>query len=115
MLSTIQIEAFKTELLALRAQLGKTIELSEDSSQTVELDQTLLGRVSRGDALQQQEMAKAGLELSRKRIVKIAQALKRIDEDDYGFCLECAEEIICGRLGIMPEAEYCIACQEQAE
>ncbi len=89
--------------------------MSEAASKPVALDQTLQGRVSRGDALQQQEMAKAGRTLNQKRLAKISQALARIERDDYGYCKECDEPISLGRLTIMPEAELCITCREKEE
>ena len=62
------------------------------------------------DALQVQAMA---LETSRRRAVelrRIAAALARIDEGDYGACLECGEEIAVRRLELTPAAPLCIAC-----
>jgi len=64
-----------------------------------------------------------GLELrtrdrERKLINKINQALRQLDEHDYGYCKECGVEIGLRRLEARPTAELCIDCktaQEQRE
>lgn len=44
----------------------------------------------------------------RKR--KLKHALAKIDEEDYGICEECEDEIAYERLLILPESSYCIKC-----
>ena len=50
-----------------------------------------------------------------KLISKIDQALKRIFDGTYGFCIETAEPIGLKRLMARPVAELCIAAQEKHE
>ncbi|MEM9138522.1 MAG: TraR/DksA C4-type zinc finger protein [Pseudomonadota bacterium] len=76
----------------------------------VELDQTQVGRLSRMDALQQQAMAQAQSRRRTARLMAIAAALKRMDQDDFGWCEECGEEIPLGRLTLDPCAAKCVAC-----
>lgn len=52
-----QQNTFKADLLNLRWELLAHLELSERAGQVVELDQTTVGRLSRMDAMQQQQMA----------------------------------------------------------
>ncbi len=115
MVSSKDIEHLKDQLLEIKSELQQSIELAQSSADTVELDQTKAGRVSRGDALMQQEMAKAGLERDRRHFLQVIKALSRIEEEDYGFCAECDEPISIERLKIMPEAELCIRCMEKRE
>ncbi len=51
----------------------------------------------------------------RKLIKKIEKTLKRIDEDDFGFCDECGIEIGVRRLEARPTADMCIDCKTMAE
>lgn len=107
----------KINLKALRKQLeGRQIELreiTESSSATrrpVELDQSMQGRLSRMDALQQREMA---LETQRRREIELSRieaALKRMDADDYGYCVSCDEDIAPGRLKSDPSEPLCVEC-----
>tara|TARA_E500000331_G_C17166376_1_gene674029 strand:- start:377 stop:793 length:417 start_codon:yes stop_codon:yes gene_type:complete len=50
-----------------------------------------------------------------KLISKIDQALKRIEDGTYGFCVETAEPIGLKRLMARPVADLCIAAQEKHE
>lgn len=47
------------------------------------------------------------------RLVKAA--LARIEEGTYGFCLRCDEAISWDRLHVMPQAAFCVICQEASE
>lgn len=54
-------------------------------------------------------------EVERERLYAIDDALKRIDEGSYGVCDMCNELITKQRLKVMPQAKYCIECQEKEE
>ena len=51
----------------------------------------------------------------RKLIRKIEEALKRIEDGSYGFCLETGEPIGVKRLEARPETTLCIRCKEDQE
>lgn len=103
------LTGLKQELTELEQQL----ELAHSRGAPVILDQQAVGRVSRIDAIQQQEMAQASEVLMQQHIVRIKQIF--LDTEEYGFCLECGEPIGLGRLSIHPTAEMCIGCQSEAE
>ncbi|HVW10643.1 MAG TPA: TraR/DksA family transcriptional regulator [Bryobacteraceae bacterium] len=42
----------------------------------------------------------------------VTEALKRIEDNTYGVCLECDEPISARRLAALPWARYCISCQD---
>jgi DnaK suppressor protein len=42
----------------------------------------------------------------------VTDALKRIEDNTYGVCLECEEPISAKRLAALPWAKYCISCQD---
>ena len=42
-------------------------------------------------------------------------ALRRIEEDTFGTCQECDEDIHPKRLAAVPWATFCIRCQEAAD
>lgn len=102
-------------LRALEEQLLEALDDSQAGAGTVELDQTRVGRVSRGDALQQQAMAQAGQRVLQQRLAATRAALRRMDKGDYGYCLECDEPIAFARLQRQPEAAYCLRCQAARE
>ena len=51
----------------------------------------------------------------RKLIRKIDEALKRIDDGTYGYCIETGEEIGIKRLEARPVATLCVEAQERRE
>lgn len=89
--------------------------LSSEASKTVELDQARMGRVTRGDAMQQQAMVSAAHQRDEKRLLAVRKALQRIEHDEFGYCSECGEEIKAARLAIAPEIELCLICQTYRE
>lgn len=106
----IDITALKAELEMRLRELEALRERSAESRDAVELDQTRQGRVSRQDALMQQEMAKEAERRRATEMQRITSALKRIENDDYGYCVKCDEEIAAKRLALDPAILTCIAC-----
>lgn len=94
------------ELAELRQQSAAT----DEDRRPVELDQQSVGRLSRIDALQAQAMAQAVEQRRRTRMVTLEQALRRMADDDYGFCLDCGEFIGMRRLDVDPAALKCVRC-----
>ncbi|GAA0487268.1 TraR/DksA C4-type zinc finger protein [Parasphingorhabdus litoris] len=109
-LSEREIATLKALLLQRQAELKALDEEAAGWSDTVELDQQSVGRLSRMDAMQQQEMAQAEARRRVHDLARIDIALNRIDEDEYGWCAECGEPIAYKRLEIDPAAALCIGC-----
>ena len=51
----------------------------------------------------------------RETLLKIDEALKRVEDKSYGKCQTCSKSILKRRLGAVPYAENCKACQEKEE
>lgn len=105
-----ELEKFRKLLLDWRDDLHSTSEVREEGSGTVHLDQQSVGRLSRMDALQGQALAKAGKERAELKLRQIEATLTRIDNNDFGDCMECGEPINTKRLEIDPTVLYCIEC-----
>jgi len=106
-------EQYRTALLRLRAELQALEETSRESGETVELDQTRVGRLSRMDAMQSQQMA---LETARRRqqqLARIEGALRRMDSGDFGYRFVCGEEIDERRLAVDPAVSRCMGCADK--
>jgi DnaK suppressor protein len=101
---------FRKMLIERREALEELSRISADSRSAVELDQTKVGRVSRIDAMQQQEMAKASEAHRAIELRRIASALERMADGDYGFCIDCGEDIAVKRLEVDPANAVCIDC-----
>jgi len=110
-----RIDTFRRRLLDRRAELKALEQTRRASAETVELDQTRQGRLSRMDALQGQAMARAAAERAGAQLRRIEAALARCDAGDFGYCLECGEPIAERRLEFDPTAALCIACAQARE
>ena len=105
-----RIQHFKSLLTQRQYDLSDVSGAAEDAAAVVELDQTRVGRLSRMDALQAQEMS---LETNRRRKIELQRidtALRRLEAGDYGICVRCDEDIDCKRLEVDPATPVCITC-----
>ena len=99
--------AMKKELIeALNSKYNEALELGSDGIQDTADEaynlynrKIILGRVET-DAL---------------KLRLVDQALQRIENDTYGVCIECEEEINPRRLEYVPFARYCTECKSELE
>ena len=99
------------ELISQRLiELREEILGAADSTNTVELDQQSIGRLSRMDALQQQAMAIALEQRRQREIARLQNALARLDDDEFGYCEDFGEDIPKKRLEIDPATTRCVSC-----
>ncbi len=107
-------EHFREKLLAMKKELiealnnkyNEALELGSDGIQDTADEaynlynkNIMLGRVET-DAL---------------KLRLVDQALQRIENDTYGVCIECEEEINPRRLEYVPFARYCTECKSELE
>ncbi len=106
----------KDELRAMLENLCKETaaqaKLLEVSSRPVSLEESI-GRLSRMDAINQQNMNLARFESTKQRLVMLEAALARLDKEAYGMCILCKEPISWARLTAKPEAGACIKCAKK--
>jgi DnaK suppressor protein len=112
--NAVDTEKFRGMLRDRLEELMRLSDISSESRETVALDQQSVGRLSRMDALQGQAMALATEERREQERARIEAALRRIDADDYGFCLKCDEKIDIRRLELDPATPFCLACASGA-
>lgn len=66
-------------------------------------------------ANESREIGFATRELLVERVNRLSAALDRLNEGDYGTCVECDEPISPARLRAMPEVQTCVRCQDRIE
>jgi DnaK suppressor protein len=102
----------------LKSRLAEIIEqdrISEESRGPVTLQQDSVGRLSRMDAMQQQQMALAAEQRRHAEQARIKAALARLDEGEWGYCLSCGEDVAEARLEHDPSVSQCIKCAGKSE
>ncbi len=64
----------------------------------------------------EQNIAIQRFEEAKKRKNRLLFALHEIDNNqNFGLCKECEEEILIDRLKIVPESIYCVECQNELQ
>ena len=111
-LTDAQRTEIRARLAAVAEELRSLVRDEDGLTDTVVLDQSRMGRVSRVDALQQQQMAAAGRRRAEARLERVMAAIQRFDEepDDYDWCPSCGEPIGFPRLRAVPESAFCVPC-----
>lgn len=103
-------EDARKRLQARLAELEEEDRISQADRAPVSLDQDSVGRLSRMDAMQVQAMALAAQRRRQAERDRVAAALRRLDEGEFGYCAACGEEIAERRLQHDPSAALCIGC-----
>jgi DnaK suppressor protein len=110
-------EMSKTQLNNFRKLLeAKRKELLSGTSDREEI--LIENAAEEFDRLQQQlnrEVAIRNLDRESKLLKEVQAALSRIEDESFGICLRCEEEIPEKRLKAVPWAAYCVSCQETIE
>lgn len=102
-------EKFRPRILArLEAVKSELADLA-DSIEPVSPD-VAIGRLSRLDSMQAQQIALAGKRRLEDEHNRLTEALRRIDAGNYGRCLLCGGDIAAERLEYQLDATTCVPC-----
>jgi DnaK suppressor protein len=108
----------------LEAELSRTVDrirrmggavVFEDFPGSLGESTTLADEVDAIRIAEDREMSFATRSLLVERANKLAEALERLREGEYGICQECGEPIAPARLRAMPEVLTCVRCQDRLE
>ena len=106
----IDLKHFRLLLVKLRDELMEAEQSGLDETNTVELDQARIGRLTRMDAMQSQQMAIEAQRRRKIRIRKIDAAWQRMENGDFGICSYCEGRIEIERLEFDPTTVFCSEC-----
>jgi DnaK suppressor protein len=110
-MSKLNLKEIKAKLLAERDLLIEKLkgnDLSIDDSETPDPVDLAVRNYSKNVQL-------AVSENESKQLTLIDEALLRIEDDEFGSCLNCEKEINPKRLAAIPWARFCLDCQELLE
>lgn len=88
-----------------RAEIAKASEETRPISPDVSI-----GRLSRLDSMQMQQMALEGRRRQQLLLVRLEEAMKRLSQGTFGRCLQCGRDIDEERLRYQPDAALCMRC-----
>jgi len=102
-------ETLKSKIESDIRELQKQIDTLQEKARPIAPDCSL-GRLTRMEAMAEQEVSQKILDESKLRLTRLQNALSRIDKPMFGICIECEEEIGIERMKIRPESVRCVAC-----
>ncbi len=106
-----RLEEQRREILERLGDLGSDLR-GATSSQIIE------GTIANHPADAAGELLTAETDVStmgylRADLAAIADAIERIDDGTYGYCVECGNPIDRGRIEALPQAARCMDCQRR--
>ena len=104
-----QKKEIKHHILQNLTELESQIEQLQEKVKPIAPDCSL-GRLTRMEAMGEQEVSQRILDETFLRQTRLRNALSRIDSEMFGICIECEEEIGMGRMRVRPESIRCIDC-----
>ena len=114
-----KLEKFKALLLALKSDLVHDINNMSNSTGSTNESADVSGHVQHmadvATDLYDKEFTMGLASHDRETLQRIDDALKRIEDGTYGFCLGTGKAIKEARLRAIPYAEYCLSHQEELE
>lgn len=108
----------------LEQELKKAVARLRQLEGSVEVEETpgvpgdnspFADEVDEIQANERREIEFATRELLVDRVNRLVAALDRLNDGDYGRCVECGEAIAPARLRAMPEVATCVRCQDRLE
>ncbi len=109
-----RLEYYKKKLLARREELLKIIARTEEEGRAADDDPTV-DLADKAANSYTKEFLFGQTNADRTILHQINEALDRIDENEYGLCANCQDEVQQKRLEAVPWARHCFACQEKHE
>jgi DnaK suppressor protein len=110
-MTDLNIDNIKENLIAERDLLFAKLngnDLSVDDTETPDPVDLAVQNYSKNVLL-------AVSENDSRQLQMIDEALQRIEDEEYGTCLNCGNTIMPKRLQAVPWARYCLSCQELVE
>lgn len=104
-----QKEKIKEAILKEIEKTKRTIEEHKEILQPIAPD-CAIGRVSRMDAMVNQNVSRIGLRKSEDKLKNLLYAQSNIDNPGFGICSQCGQDIPLARILYVPQSKYCVNC-----
>ncbi|MGB1041471.1 MAG: TraR/DksA C4-type zinc finger protein [Flavobacteriales bacterium] len=101
-------EKIKEEIIVTIEKISALKELTKPIS-----PENAIGRISRMDAINNKTINEHGLRKQKEKLKKLEYAQTKIEDNDFGVCSSCKNEIQIGRILLMPQSNYCVRCSSR--
>ena len=107
-------EFFRKLLLNMKEELIKTLNSKYDEAINLGSD-GIQDTADEAYNIYNKNIMLGRVETDALKLNLVEQALQRIENDTYGICIECEDEINHKRLEYVPFARYCLECKSELE
>jgi DnaK suppressor protein len=97
--------AIEEALLETRTDIKTLKDLTKPIS-----PENAIGRVSRMDAINNKSVNEAALRSSINKLALLQSAIVRVQEENFGICIRCGQEIPFKRILLIPQSNQCVHC-----
>ena len=108
-MTTLEHQAVKGQLLDDLNSIEREIKELQDLTKPI-TPECALGTLGRFELMNDQDIYEKTLKEALNRQIKLNYALTKIDNEDFGLCVECDEPISFDRLLLLPESTHCMEC-----
>lgn len=112
MLTPDELGKYREALLQRRQDVEEQVSELTVRCEVVAPD-SALGRLTRNNAMQDQQMALALRQRLTLQTTQIKTAMDRIESGAFGICVLCREPIDPRRLDLVPESPLCMPCMQK--
>ena len=99
----------KNYIISEIKELKKDIESLEEKTKPIAPDVSL-GRLTRMEAINEKSINEAALRSAKESVIKLKNALEKMDAPGFGTCKKCNKPIPFARLKRVPETIFCVNC-----
>jgi DnaK suppressor protein len=100
---------YRNQLQKSLCEIEEYLDKTEESAEAVSPDKSL-GRLSRMEAMQDQQLILEARRRKKMQKVAVLSALQRIENNQFGDCIFCGKPISPERLEAAPESSTCVSC-----
>ena len=100
---------YRKQLEESLVEIEQYLQKTEESAEAVSPDKGL-GRLSRMEAMQDQQLILEARRRKKMQKIAVQAALQRIENGQFGTCIFCGNAIASDRLEVAPESSTCVNC-----
>ncbi|MEK7830812.1 MAG: TraR/DksA family transcriptional regulator [Acidobacteriota bacterium] len=109
-----KLKTYHDRLIAERGALSGVVGRTEDYGREADTEATQ-DPADKASNSYTKELLFSQSTNDRLILTQIEEAIQRIEDEEYGVCTNCGNEILPKRLEALPWVRYCINCQELDE
>ena len=109
-----RLEIMRKRLIELREDLLTEIKVKNAEAATL-TDEGVPDLADLGLTDNLKEFLHLLSDSKRTELIRIDEALERLDDESYGFCQNCGTPIDIERLDLRPYTRFCVTCKDKQE